>query len=866
MKAWAILIGGLFAAAPLGALDAASTLPQLLHRQWSVDDGLPHASVRSLAESPDGFLWVGTQSGFARFDGIDFEVYDHRSYRAFENEQIESLVFDHEGVLWIGTYGGGLLRLEKDNLRRFGREDGLTVPEILELAIDPLGTLYVGTHGGGVLRFENGRLQVVVPVGQLPDPVITALIFGTRGELYIVTQTAVLLYQGGKLDRLESADSPGAALTSSSHRIRGATQRAAGGLWLATDDGLLRWDGLRFDDPLQGRGPKRVLSVQEDRDGNVFLGTYNGLYRLTRDGSLASFAAPHPEAGTVVWRLLEDADGSLWIGTLGGGLRQLSNNELRTWGIAEGLASGLVTSVHEDPKGRLLLTTRNAGLTIFDQGRFETVPDLPEDDLWSAYSDAETGDLWLGSSGSGLLRRPALGGKWQRYGVAEGLGHGAVFVVLGTRSGDVWAGTNGGLSRWRAGKVQNFTTDDGLAANEIRALKEDRLGRLWVGTIGGLSLLLPDGEHFRSFGPADLFPEAGVAAILEDPAADVLWLGTLGAGLIRYRLADGDVYRYQAIDGLLSDDIGFLIADGIGHFWLGTSIGLVRVARSELEARALDHHAPIYGWLFDRRHGLRGTVWIQSAGVCRTHDGLLAFATRGGIVEVDPRRLVVRPSPPVTVQVAAPILLPWRWRSPLSLPAATLSFRFSAPFQHVPESFKLRYRLQGFDQQWQLASDEREKVYRSVPPGTYHFEVEASDEEGRFAGEALASRVAVPRRFLGPFCFAGIALALLTLATAVVQKMRLRLLRRREKELERQVERALAELKVLRGMLPICSLCKKIRDDEGYWEDIGAFVSARSGVAFTDSFCPDCDRKQRDHRASSEKVARLVRAVPGDSR
>jgi ligand-binding sensor domain-containing protein len=852
------------AAAPLRALDPAATLTQLLHRQWDVVHGLPHASVRSLAQSPDGYLWVGTQSGLARFDGIGFEpVADDKG--EILKDQIESLAVDRRGVLWIGTYGGGLLRLEQGRLRRFGRDDGLTVPEILELAIDERGDLWVGTHGGGVLRFADGRLQVMVPAGKLPDPVVTGLIFGAGGELHLVSQTAVQVYRDG-LPQSVPSGFPGL-------RIRGAATRSAGGLWLATDHGLLAWDGERFSAPFPGRGPRRALSVAEDRDGNLFLGSYDGLSRFSPDGREARFAAPHPEADSVILKLFEDRAGAIWIGTLGGGLRQLAAGELRTWGLEEGLASGLVTSVAEDLRGRLLVTTRNSGLSVFagaaaGEGRFAKVRGLPDEDLWTSYVDPKNGDLWIGTSGAGLLRQRGGGAgavstySWERWGHAEGLGSGAVFTVLGTKDGAIWAGTNGGLSRLLNGRVENFTIRDGLAANEVRALAEDRQGRLWVGTNGGLSLLEENGR-FRSFGPADLFPAAGVAAIREDPLGDALWLGTLGAGLMHFRFASGELFRFQATDGLVSDDIGFLLADSTGHLWLGTSSGLVRVALAELEAHIADPGAPLHTWIFDRRHGLRGTVWVQSPGACATRDGRLFFATRGGLVEVDPRRLAVQPSPPVSAALAESAALPWRPAAPLSPPSARLGFVFSAPFGHVPEAFRLRYRLQGFDPEWRVARTERARTYQSVPPGRYTFEVETSDEEGRYSGKPLAIPVEVEARLAGPLVFAGAALALLTLGFVLFQKIRLRIFQRRERELERQVERALAELKVLRGMLPICSLCKKIRDDEGYWEDLGAYVTAHSGVAFTASFCPDCDRKHRDHRASSEKVARLVKAVPG---
>ena len=195
MKLWSVLLGGFLAAAPLCALDPTATLPQLLHRQWDVDDGLPHASVRSLAQSPDGFLWVGTQSGLARFDGIAFEVFDHKSSPLFANDQIESLAVDRAGVLWVGTYGGGLLRLEGGNLRRFGREDGLTVQEILELAIDPGGNLWVGTHGGGVLRFADGRTAAITASMWSRTLLKMSLrIEGERGEIRVFNPIAPHLY------------------------------------------------------------------------------------------------------------------------------------------------------------------------------------------------------------------------------------------------------------------------------------------------------------------------------------------------------------------------------------------------------------------------------------------------------------------------------------------------------------------------------------------------------------------------------------------------------------------------------------------------------------------------------------------------
>lgn len=835
--------------ARVSALPPGQALHGLLHRGWELEEGLPANAVRALAQDEDGVLWVGTTAGLARFDGRLFEL--------VSPEPVEHLLFDTQGILWIGTREDGVIHLREGHVRRYGQADGLPSLTIAAMALDRHGRLLVATDVGGVVVFRGGFFEPLpATAAGWPKAALIALLDSDDG-LYLATESGLYLRPDtGAIRSLELPPSP----------IRTFVAGPAGTLWVATENGLLQVSATGWRDPFGGQGPREILALQPDQQGALWLGTRRGLWRsFPERGELAGFLPPHPVAEVATRPLFLDRDGQLFVGTGDRGLHELRASTFRTWGLPEGLTSEILTSVTEDAAGRLWVSARNAGIDLLtptgqnpdDPRDYEVLGNavpLPDRDIWSVAADAE-GNLWAGSSGEGLLlRRP--NGRVEVFGPAQGLSHRSVFTVLVSRDGHVWAGTDQGLNRVRDGHIRRFGKEDGLPSGEIRDLYEDRSGVLWVGTTAGLARQIT-AERFETFGPERGLEPREILDIWQDELG-VLWVAAAG-GLIQIENERARVLT--TLDGLCSDELAFLIGDRRGYLWLGTGKGLVRIALAELRARLDGRASELHQWIFGRHRGLRGGVSNHGTSAFASASGRLYFATRGGLVEVDPARLEPLPAPPVKMVAFQQEDL-GSWLDFGALGGSRLVFRFSASTFAAPDDFALRYRLAGFDTAWRDAGRAPAAVYERVPPGSYRFEVAASNQERVFGAPALVQELVVhPRQDrLLAWLF---LLVVSTLGLWVLfHRLRIRYLRRRESSLQLQVDQALADLKVLHGMLPICSHCKKIRDDEGYWKDMESYFSSHSQLEFTHGFCPSCE-KELAARESTGQVIRVVRAVPG---
>ena len=837
------LAGGLWPARAFG-LEPAAPLDGLIHRRWDVADGLPNPAVQALAETPEGLLWVGTRAGLARFDGRVFELLAHDS--------INALVVDREGVLWAGTDGGGVLRYQEGGIRVFGVADGLASARVTAMALDLEGRLMVATSGGGVARREGGLFHPWIRAVELPGPVAALAVQGDR--ILLATASALFAHQQGRL----------AAVGAGLPHPRALAAGADGEVFVATDDGLLVERGGAFADPFAGRGPKGALALQAEPGGVLWIGTLHGLWRSQpRLGTLEPFLPPHPAAEAVVAGLLLDHRGQLWAGSLDDGLHQLRQNPLRTWGRREGLASDIVNALAEDRDGRIWMASRRGGgLARLDpaSGRAEKVPaGLPEEDLWSVGVDPD-GAFWLGSNRHGLLQGELGGRSWRGFGAAQGLPEGPVQAVRFTRDGAVWTASDGGLGRVAGGRLEVFTKADGLPSNAIRDIFEDRDGQVWIATTGGLARYL-GGRNFEAFGGGSLIPE-GIFGIWQDEQG-ALWLATVGALV---QIEKGRARALTTRDGLHCDDLSCVTGDRLGNLWMGTAKGLVRVSLDELRRRLDGEPVELHQWIFDARSGLRAGISTNGGAALASRSGRLYFASRGGLIEVRPEELQPLAAPPARLEELVATPRPW-WQSLTSATSGShLLFRFATSTLASPAELRVRYRLEGFDTAWRAAGPSNLAEYRRVPPGSYRFLLETSDQQGHFVASPAAVReVSVARRWALLLLLPGLLLALAGAALALLHRLRIRWLERRKAELQRQVDEALAELQVLRGMLPICSSCKRIRDDRGYWEEMGSFLESRSGLEFEKGLCPECDAQLIRQLQTSGRVVRVVRAMPGAS-
>lgn len=812
------------------ALDPSRRITQYSISTWRTKEGLPQNTVRDIVQTPDGYLWFGTQAGLVRFDGTQMQVFDRRSHEIFRNHHVYALAVDEGGVLWIGTNGGGLLQYADGEFRSLGEEHGLPTGRITCLAPGADGEMWIGTYGGGLVRVKGEDLKVFGSEHGLSHEVIFDVTIGTAGEVWLATY-------GGGLNRFRDGhfESWGREQGLPDDRVWAVAPTANGALWVGTDRGLARFEEGTFAtmSRAEGMSHERVISLYEDRDGNLWAGTYGGGLNRWTNGVWSSLDHQRGLSGDIVWSLFEDKEGSLWAGTLGHGLNQLQDGSFTTYGVTDGLSSEITSSLYEDHRGRLWIGTRSAGLNVFDQGKIETftVQDgLAVDGVWAVAEDP-SGTLWAGTNGGGLNFRDAQG-DWHHLRAKDGLAGDHVLALEVDRNGVIWAGTNSGLSRCLDEVCRTYTSEDGLASNQIRAFVSDPDGHLWIGTTGGLSHF--DGKQFRSYTTHDGLTSGNIFGIHLD-AQGILWLGTYGGGLNRF---DGERFHsFTTRDGLFDDDITTVLEDDFGAFWLGSSRGVFRIAREKLEAYAENPAQPLNYVAYGPRDGI-GHSAGHPQGI-KTRDGRIWFSHIGGVSVVDPAKLQISPAPSMILEQITVSGEPISPEQILPPGSRHFEFRFAAPTLRVPEKVKLRYRLNGFDPDWNV-TERRTVSYNLLPPGTYKFEVMASDDHNGWTGEPAAVSFTVTPAFYQTWTF----FLLSTLAVIAfgfgLHFLRVRNLHQREAELKTRIQESLDRIKVLRGMLPICAACNRVKEDDGSWRELQSYIDAHSEASFSHGMCPTC--------------------------
>jgi len=725
----------LVAAAPALALDPQRAVTQYAARTWHAGAEVPPAAIQAIAQTPDGYLWLGTMQGLVRFDGVRSTVFDRKN-SGLPHDNVWSLHVDRAGRLWVGTDGGGLALWDHGVRETFSTASGLGSAEVRPVLQTKDGALWVGTRGGGVDRYADGRWTRLTTRQGLASDEVWALAAAGDDAVWVGAQGVSRCDKGScTVVRTQEDGLP--------HRSVIALHVSRGGdLWVGTWSGLSRLRGGKWSDwtTSDGLPGAMVRAIHEDRDGNIWIGTSEGLARF-KDGAFETFTREQGAAGGYVRALFEDGDGTLWIGSAGSGLSALRDGEVLNVGEREGLPRAFAFSVLEAPDGAWWVGTSH-GLSRV-QGRevrtLTTRDGLPSDLIGAIAMDpADPRGLWIGTQSGGLAYWKAGVGIVHRYNDRNGLPSNTVTCVATDAAGGLWIGTEGGLVEKRGGATRVYTSADGLPSSNVRAVMQDRRGVMWAGTYAGLAQLR-DGRW--STDATDRLGRVRINALHED-AAGIVWAATSTVGLAR--LENGTGTTFDLARGFCTDVAYEVIEDDLGFLWTSSPQGLCRASRAALDAAARGDTAALPWRVYGRDDGIRdmGASAGHDPSAWKARDGRLLFATNAGIVVVDPRRL--RPSagaPPVEIEgltangaavaLSGPVVLgPGRPR---------LEFRFSAPSLLEVEGIRFQYRLLGFDADWVPAAAQRVAHYTNVPPGRYTFEVRAGRSDGSWneKGHAL---------------------------------------------------------------------------------------------------------------------------------
>ena len=725
-----VLAGMLLALPPCAfALDPSLDVNQYSHTAWKVREGFTKGAISSIAQTPDGYIWLGTEFGLLQFDGVRAVPWQPPGDQHLPSAFIYSLLAARDGTLWIGTWnglaswkngrltqyaelsghyifalvqdhegtvwasgfssfpqGGRLCAIRNGTLQCYG-EDGTLGRGALNLYEDSKGNLWVAVTNG-LWRWRPGPPKFYPLAGE-PDG-IQALGEDTDGTLLVGWKGGLHRFTDGKA---EPYSLPGIARQFRARRI---IRDRDGGLWIGTQtQGLMHLHQGRADLflPSDGLSGENIYAFLEDHEGDIWVATVNGLDRF-RGFAIATMTVNQGLSHDLVNSLLAARDGSVWLSTHDG-LDRWNNGQITAYDKRQGKLNGLApNSIFQDERGRIWVSTF-AGLGYLDNGGFIIVSAIPSGFVLSIVQDRDR-NLWLANEQHGLFRLSPLG-EVRQFPWAE-LGHQdhASILAADPSHGGLWIGFFlGGIAYFEDGQVRaSYSAADGLGEGRVGRFRFDPDGTLWAATEGGLS-----------------------------------------------RLKNGRVATLTSKNGLPCDTVHWVIQDNDHSFWLYMPCGLVRITRPELDAWAAavdqnkDTKPTIQATVFDISDGVRSLAGggHYSPQVARTPDGRIWFLPWDGVSVVDPHHLAFNKlPPPVHIEQIIADRKTYDAASPTRLPPLLhdLEIDYTALSLVVPEKVRFRYKLEGLDRDWQNAGNRRQAFYTNLSPGNYTFRVMACNNSG----------------------------------------------------------------------------------------------------------------------------------------
>ena len=735
------------------AVDPNRMMSQYLRDSWGTERGFPGGVVSSFAQTPDGYLWIGTDKGLIRFDGLNFRKFEQASPSPFTIGPVRSLLADAQGNLWILLQSTKLLRYRDGafEISRGEAENGVTA-----IGHDMGGAVLLSSLAMGVLTY-NGERFVSVSQAQesdssrnagspdelstrlswstgltphrviLPNSAVTSMAQTSDGMIWLGTQDGGIFHlSGGRLAAVANK-LPGA-------KINCLLPLNNSELWIGTSKGVLLWNGAELTraavpSPLMHI---EVLSLLRDRDANIWVGTSRGLSRLNPN-SVSSAGTLKTDSPANA--LLEDREGNIWTGDKRG-LERLRDSAFVTYSIP-GLKSQSMGPLHVDSDNRIWFAPIEGGLRWLKGGRSGSVnADGISKDIVYSLSGGAKGSLWVGRQRGGLTHVLYVNGAFtaRTYTKADGLAQNSVYAVHESRDGTIWSGTlSGGVSEFRNGHFTTYTTANGLVSNTISSIGEGVDGTMFFGTPNGVSALSKDG--WRSYGIREGLASPNVNCLLQD-SSGVLWIGT-AEGLAL--LTATKIRVPQGMPDSLREPILGMAEDRNERLWIATANHVLKVKRGSLMANAVGDADVREYVLADGLQGTEGVKRYQS--VVADSKGQVWFSTNRGLSVVDPAREAVNSTPAlIHLEAMSADGNALGLHGPIRIPAAKqrITFHYIGLSLGNSERVRYRYRLDGFDQGWSEATTNREATYGNLSARSYRFRVVASNSNGIWSSTEAA--------------------------------------------------------------------------------------------------------------------------------
>ncbi len=774
---------------------------------WTADDGLPQNSVYGMVQTQDGYLWMATVDGLARFDGVRFTVFNKSNSPGIVNNRFMSLFETAGGDLWAGTEESGAARFRVGRFEHFGADAG--TPRYvgwIEADADNGGTVIHDDNQA--FHFSDGKFS----------PVDAGSNFSQAERISLIPNRKIYCHFNSEY-RLSECFVDGRWLSfsladgSSKEKFVGVAQagsvsvaqEANGIVWLITADGrLARAENgriTRFYDERDGLPEFPLCFMTGSRLGLVAKDAAGALWvvdlpSMKKELLLKKAAVPPPLEKAEISSTYQDNEGNFWFGTRRDGLYRARKQIITAYSEADGITVKNIYPIYEDRAGTIWIGT-TGGLFKYENETFTSVKSTDNFQVNAIGEDA-AGRILISNYGALYVQE---NNRFVPFEQGKIPGDGYIYAIHADRENALWMGSGRGLRRFKDGVLTGFTTADGLAGNDVKVIIEAQAGGLWIGTYDGLSHY-KDGK-FTSWREADGLPSRTVRALYEDREG-TLWIGSYDGGLARFK--DGKFTGYTTKTGLPNDGAFQILEDDNRHFWISSNRGIYSVAKDELNEFADGRRGGVTAVAYGKSDGMLNAECNggRSPAGIRARDGRLWFPTQDGVAVIDPHNIKTNSQPPPVVIETVKI------DNELSEPPAAQAGALNAADSNVnensaaagsdliinphqqnfeisytalsfinSENLRFKYRLEGLDDEWIDAGTRRLAYFSHVPPGTYTFRVIAANSDGVWNEQGATLRIVVLPPFYRTWWF-------LILTVFVIVAVVYLLIRRRFNQLEKE--------------------------------------------------------------------------------
>lgn len=765
-------------------------LDQYNFDHWDSDEGLPVNSIIHIIQAKNGYIWFVSYGGITRFNGIEFYTFSSFNASSIINNSYTHIYEDDSGVIWASSSGGGITAIDGEKLRTYTTEDGLPSNFVEEAVQDAMGRLWVATSNG--LYYKEGERFINHDTpSELKASKLKSIDCDEFNQIWAATVDKGV-YKFTRNNVLATYTKDNGILSNHINYVKCEN----GAVWIGTNMGLsiIKEDSIAsitVDDGLQSG---YITSSIVDNNGGLWIGSYRGFCRII--GSQYSYFSPaHPLYGQDITSMLQDNEGNLWLGTYRRGLYKLWDGKFTNYGglIDDEHSSFVVHSVIQQNDSTLIVVQQE-GVDILNS-KTNSIKRLDLNyDVSTSYKSGmldNKGNLWI-SSLHYLLKYNDK--KTTVFNSRNGLIHENVRLTYEDSKGNIWVGTTNGITVITPTGYTNYSVKDGLSHEYIMSIEEDGEGAVWIGTRNGLN-------HFKDGKFAHYFADDGMAGdfvfktYFDDKGA--MWICG-NAGLTRYK--NGKFTSITTADGLASNTVFQILEDDEGYYWITTNqkgITVFKILEQELNDFADGKISKVNSIIYTQEDGLKSTAATSSATSLKASDGTLWFATNNGVEMIDPSKIRLNTGkPPVVIEAFLVNGEDVDMDSAIIIPSGKqrVVVKFSALSYVSPRSIEYKYKLLGFDDDWQTSHGKRETSYTNLPYGEYTFMVIAANSDGIWNENGATVTFYIKPAFYETNAFALGIVLLALLIGIVVYNLRIKSLKRSQRELAKLVAERTSEI------------------------------------------------------------------------